>query len=166
MSLHLITGQYVGQGANGIGQYDTSLTGLSMLYGVSVAAIQNANFGGTSLEQLYTWLSENGGEPQAADPSVPTGRHWSFRPGMVIDIPGKASKSPPPENEPVEPAGPTTPGVEPGAPVVSQASMGGGGLTTWLILGVAVYFLMNGGKKGKKRRKTKKRKTTRRRRRY
>jgi hypothetical protein len=168
MGLHLITGQNVGQDSRGIMQKDTSLTGLSMLYGVSLTSIQNANFGGTSLEHLYSWLAANGGTRQGADPGVPTGYHWSFTPGMVIEIPGAVSKSPPPANIPVDPAGPTTPGVEPGSPVVTQkAGVGvGGGLTTWLLIGVAVYFFMNGGKKGKKRRKPRrKRKTTRRRRR-
>ena len=162
MALHLITGQVVGQDNRGIMQKDTSLTGLSMLYGVAVASIQNANFGGTSLEQLYTWLEANGGEMQAADRSVPTGYHWSFRPGMVIEIPGVVSKSPPPSNVPVEPAGPITPDVEPGAPVTQAAVGGGNTLTTLLILGVAYYFFF--GKKTKKRRKKRKtRRKTRRR---
>jgi len=77
MTQHYVTG-------NG----DTSFSDLAKLYGVSWRDIANLNFGTIKASVIYPWLQDHGGQRQAKDNSVPTGYHWSFSPGMVVNIPG------------------------------------------------------------------------------
>ena len=167
MALHYITGGG-----------DDNLQALSNMYGVPLREIQIANFGGTSLSHLYTWLKNNGGTRQSADPSVPTGYHWSFTPGMVIEIPGVAvSKSPPPASGDMKPAGPATDyetgytgdsdegtGIDLTPPKGASVAEGLFTMKGILIMGV-LWWAIWGQKKKKttrRRRKTTKRRTTRR----
>lgn len=166
MVQHYIKGEYVGI-HNGVEQYDTSLQGLSMLYGISWTAIADATFGGHTEQEIYGWLSINGGQQQQQDDSVYTGYHWSFAPGMVAEIPGvSASQSPIPAGVPVVPAGPAVdvngnsePGITP-----SQAGIGGG-MMTWLMVAVGIYFLFGDELMGKPKRKRRRRKPAKRRKR-
>jgi len=111
--LHYITGMYAGD-FKGKAQYDTSLRGLSLLYGVSWDQIALVTMGTTSGTAINSWLSQNGGV------SVPAG--WSFAPGMIAKIPGvSSSKSlPPPEGG--DPAGPEVSPEESGGEVADPGT--------------------------------------------
>jgi len=142
---------------------------LANAYGVTPQSIASANGFSYSMSSIYGWLSVNGGTRQAAA-DVPTGYHWSFTPGMVVNVPtSKPSLSPVISIEDTIPGGPAVepepddlsigpePG-EPGVPGPAQAAAGGG-LTMWLILGVAAYFFLSGSGKGKAKSKSRKRST-------
>ncbi len=167
--LHYITGMHAGV-FEGKSQYDTSLLGLSLLYGVSWQEIAQATMGTTSGKAIDSWLSNNGGVP------VPAG--WSFAPGMIAKIPGVSRSLSPVPPAGGQPAGPrVTPGEADGS--VADPSTGqvpnsrhaavGGDNTLMLLLSLgALWFLLSkdAKKRPKRRRKTKKkRKTVRRRRR-
>lgn len=70
------------------GPGDDNLALLSGAYGIPAKDIGIATFGQWSTSVIYNWLKNNGGIPHRKDSSVPTGYHWSFAPGMVVNIPG------------------------------------------------------------------------------
>jgi len=76
----------------GIG--DDSFLSLAKIYNVRWEDIANLTFGTTRASYIYPWLRDNGGKKQASDPNVPTGYHWSFSKGMVVNIPTDKSVSP------------------------------------------------------------------------
>ena len=69
------------------GAADDNIALLAGLYSVAAKDIGIATFGQWSTSVIYNWLKNNGGIPQRKDSSVATGYHWSFAPGMVVNIP-------------------------------------------------------------------------------
>jgi len=187
-----------------IRSFDETFAWLATAYGVAWKDIAIATFGRWETKYWYPWLRDNGGKRLGANASVSTGYHWTWNPGMVINVPtsgnslstiydaiaglfmirpgGPLVQLPGATPEPLGQAEPTPSGQPPVEPdpaspkppaeqdptQPAQAAVGGG-LTMWLLVGVAAYFILSGkgkGKaKGKPRKKSAKRKTSRRRRR-
>jgi hypothetical protein len=113
---------------------ESSLAALASLYGVSASAISNATFGGSGASLIYPWLRDNGGTRQSAAPQVPTGYHWSFAPGMVVNIPGVEESLSPSSyyaDPPAIPGGPEVTVFYVDSPVVGDAGAPSTGRESW-----------------------------------
>lgn len=113
---------------------ESSLAALASLYGVSASAISNATFGGSGASLIYPWLRDNGGTRQASAPQVPTGYHWSFAPGMVVNIPGASESLSPPSyyaDPPATPGGPEVQVLYVDSPVVGDSGAPSTGRESW-----------------------------------
>lgn len=113
---------------------ESSLAALASLYGVSASAISNATFGGSGASLIYPWLRDNGGTRQASAPQVPTGYHWSFAPGMVVNIPGVSESMSPPSyyaDPPAVPGGPEVTVLYVDSPVVGDSGEPSTGRESW-----------------------------------
>lgn len=98
----------------GIG--DQSFSGIARIYGVGWKDVGIANFGRWGASYVYPWLRDHGGTP-GADANVPTGQHWFWTVGMIVNVPtDRPSRSP---------YGSVFPVGVPGGPRVSLAEMGG-----------------------------------------
>jgi hypothetical protein len=117
------------------GHEDDSLWFLSKMYGVSGDAISRATFGGVGATLIYPWLRDNGGTRQARAPEVPTGYHWSFSPGMVVNIPDPVDESQSPVSNfadpPAFPGGPSVTVLYVDAPIVGESGAPSTGREPW-----------------------------------
>jgi hypothetical protein len=113
---------------------ESSLAALASLYGVSASAISNATFGGSGASLIYPWLRDNGGTRQSSAPQVPTGYHWSFAPGMVVNIPGVEESLSPSSyysDPPATPGGPEVTVYYVDSPVVGDSGAPSTGREDW-----------------------------------
>jgi len=98
-------------------QSESSADVLGKMYGVSAAAILKETFGSIGASVIYPWLEQNGGLKQGSDKKVPTGYHWSWNNGMVVNIPVDGPSQ--------SPAGMTFGFMIPGGPLVEVNGVSG-----------------------------------------